>query len=256
MTTSLERLQRGEIHWGYDPKMPEHVAIIPRDGDVKDIRWFRGTPQQAMMVHTTNARTEGSKVILDAPCAGGNFHPYFPSVDGSPYDTPGRLPTIRRWTFDLDSKSDTWQEEILFDGRKVTSFVRIDDRYLTQPFRYSYMMLTDPGRPLDAGRFGNLSARVSNLWVRFDHATGRTTQLYAGAVSGFSEPQFIPRGRHAPEGDGYLIGAVNNFEEMRSDIVIVDALRLEEGPVARIKLPFRLHTQVHGWWASAEELPF
>ena len=26
--------------------------------------------------------------------------------------------------------------------------------------------------------------------------------------------------------------------------------------VARIKLPFRLHTQVHGWWASAEDLPF
>ena len=31
---------------------------------------------------------------------------------------------------------------------------------------------------------------------------------------------------------------------------------LEAGPIARIKLPFRLHTQVHGWWASADELPF
>ena len=143
--------------------MPAHVAIIPRDGNVKDIRWFRGTPQQAMMVHTTNARTEGSKVILDAPVAGGNFHPYFPSIDGSPYDTAARHPTIRRWTFDLNSKRDTWQEEILFDGMKVTSFVRMDDRYLTHPFRYSYMMLTDPSRPLDEKRFGNLAARVSNL---------------------------------------------------------------------------------------------
>jgi carotenoid cleavage dioxygenase-like enzyme len=256
MTTSLERLKRGEIHWGYDPKMPAHVAIIPRDGDVKDIRWFKGTPQQAMLVHTTNARTEGNKVILDAPVAGGNFHPYFPSIDGSPYNTAARHPTIRRWTFDLDSKNDTWQEEILFGGMKVTSFVRMDDRYLTHPFRYSYMMLTDPSRPLDEKRFGNLAARVSNLWVRLDHATGATTQLFAGEVHGFSEPQFIPRAKDAPEGDGYLIGAMNNFEEMRSDIVIVDALRLEEGPVARIRLPFRLHTQVHGWWASADDLPF
>ena len=35
---------------------------------------------------------------------------------------------------------------------------------------------------------------------------------------------------------------------MRSELVIADAMRLEDGPVARVKLPFRLHTQVHGWW--------
>jgi carotenoid cleavage dioxygenase len=256
MTTSLERLKQGHLHWAYDRHLPAYVAIIPRDGDVNDIRWFKGTPQQAMLVHTTNARTEGNKVILDAPVAGSNFHSYFPNLDGSPYDMAGRLPTIRRWTFDLDSNSDAWQEEVLFGGMQATSFVRVDDRYLTRPFRYSYMMMTDPSMPFDERRGGTLAARGSNAWVRFDHATGETTAFFAGDVHGVSEPQFIPRATDSPEGDGYLIGAVNNFEEKRSEIVIADAQRLGEGPIARIKLPFRLHTQVHGWWASADDLPF
>ena len=39
---------------------------------------------------------------------------------------------------------------------------------------------------------------------------------------------------------------------MRSELVIADAMRLGEGPIARVKLPFRLHTQVHGWWEPQE----
>jgi len=43
---------------------------------------------------------------------------------------------------------------------------------------------------------------------------------------------------------------------MKSEVVIVDAMDFAAGAIARIKLPFRLHMQVHGYWASAEHLPF
>jgi carotenoid cleavage dioxygenase-like enzyme len=43
---------------------------------------------------------------------------------------------------------------------------------------------------------------------------------------------------------------------MRSELVIADARRLEEGAIARVRMLFRLHTQVHGWWVSAADLPF
>jgi carotenoid cleavage dioxygenase len=66
----------------------------------------------------------------------------------------------------------------------------------------------------------------------------------------------VPRSATAPEGDGFLVGVVNDFSAMRSELVIVDAQRLEEGAIARVLLPFRLHTQVHGWWVSAADLPF
>ena len=66
----------------------------------------------------------------------------------------------------------------------------------------------------------------------------------------------MPRSADAPEGDGYLIGVVNDFRALRSELVVVDAFDLAAGAVARIKLPFRLHMQVHGWWVPGSTLPF
>ena len=62
--SSMERLKEGKVHWGWDNTKPAYVGIIPRDGEAKDIRWFKG-PSRAT-VHTLNARTEGEKVILEA----------------------------------------------------------------------------------------------------------------------------------------------------------------------------------------------
>ncbi len=255
MVTSMERLQKGELHWAYDPDQPAYVAIVPRDGTAKDVRWFKGTPDQAMLVHTLNARTEGNKVILDAPVAGENFHPYFPRVDGSKSDPSKYYPTMRRWTFDLDSDQDTWQEEILFGGMKVTTFTRMDDRFLTQPFRYSYMLMNDPSLPINRDFADTLAVRVSNAWFRFDHASGAIEKFSAGETHGMSEPQFIPRHVNAAEGDGYLMGVVNDFREQRSELVLVDAMNLAGGAIAKVKLPFRLHMQVHGWWVADQSGP-
>jgi carotenoid cleavage dioxygenase len=256
MVTSPERLQQGKLHWAYDPSVPAHVAIVPRNGTAKDVRWFRGTPDQAMLVHTTNAWSEGNKVILEAPVAGENFHSYFPRVDGKPNDPARYIPTMRRWTFDLDSDSDTWKEEILFGGMKVTSFTRIDDRYIARKNRYSFMMMSDPKQPVNRDFADTLAVRVSNVWCRFDHDTGQIDTFSPGDSHGVSEMQFVPRSPDAPEGDGYLIGVVNDFRALRSELVVVDALDLAAGAVARVKLPFRLHMQVHGWWVPRAELPF
>jgi carotenoid cleavage dioxygenase-like enzyme len=37
--------------------------------------------------------------------------------------------------------------------------------------------------------------------------------------------------------------------------VIVDAQRLADGPVATVRLPFKIFQQVHGWWVSAGQRP-
>ncbi len=54
------------LHWVYDRHAPAWVGILPRDGDAKDVRWFKGPHDRAMLIHATNARTEGNKVIADA----------------------------------------------------------------------------------------------------------------------------------------------------------------------------------------------
>ena len=256
MGTSIERLKQGDVHFEYDKTVKSHIGILHRDGDPEDVRWFTGRTDQSMVVHTTNAITDGNRVILDSPIAGGNFNPQFANRDGSPFDNEARKNLIRRWTFNLNSASDGWEEEILFNGLKTTSFIRIDDRYISQPFRYGFVLVNDSDLPFDEARGGNLKGRINNSWYRLDHATGRINKFFVGDTGDLHEPQFVPRHNNAPEGDGYIIGVSNNFAEMKSELVIVDAQHLEEGAIARVKLPFRLHMQVHGWWSASSTLPF
>ena len=42
---------------------------------------------------------------------------------------------------------------------------------------------------------------------------------------------------------------------MKSELVVADAMRLDEGIIARVKLPFRLHSQVHGNWVPNDVVP-
>lgn len=58
----------------------------------------------------------------------------------------------------------------------------------------------------------------------------------------------------APEGDGYLICIINRKDRLLTSAVILDCLKLQEGPVAIVNLPFRLRTSTHGFFALASEI--
>jgi len=251
--TSHERLKEGKIHWGWDPAAPGYIGIIPRGGDAKDMRWFKG-PQRCMM-HTFNARTEGDKVIMEAPFWDSNFFPFFPNVDGTPFDPKGARALVRRLTFDLNSKDDGWQEEILFP-MSVVDLGKVDPRYMTLPTRYGFTSYSDASRPFDKTRAGNAGARVTNCYGRFDFAERKLTSYFVGDTHNLQECAFVPRKNSTKEGDGYLIGVANNYAEMRSELIIADAANLAAGDIARVLLPFKSTTQVHGFWADKGELPF
>jgi carotenoid cleavage dioxygenase-like enzyme len=74
-------------------------------------------------------------------------------------------------------------------------------------------------------------------------------------VQSLQESCFVPRKGSAGEGDGYLMGIANNYETMSSDLVIVDAQRMEQGAIATVKLPFRLRGGTHTNWYPATDLP-
>lgn len=249
--TSMERLRAGKIHWGWDRTKPSMIGIIPRDGDARDLRWFKG-PERCMM-HTFNAQSDGDKVTLYAPFYDSNFFPFFPNVDGSPWDPSKAKAYVRKLTFDLASKKDSWEEEILFPT-EIGDLGKIDNRYMTLPQRYAFTSFADPTRPFDEARAGNLRGRVTNTYGRFDLHSGKVSRYFAGDTHSLQECCFVPRSANAPEGDGYLIGVASNYAEMRSELIIADASRLEEGDIARVILPMRAGPQVHGMWISSDEL--
>jgi carotenoid cleavage dioxygenase-like enzyme len=250
--TSAERLQQGKIHWGWDDTKPSMIGVIPREGQAKDMRWFKG-PLRCMM-HTFNAHSENNKVILYAPFWDGNFFPFFPPVDGSPWNPAKAKAFIRKITLDLDSSSDTWQEEILWP-MQVVDLGKVDPRTTTLQSRYLFTSYSDPERPYDRERVpaADAHARIVNCYGRFDVASRKVDTYFAGSTHSLQECTFVPRG--TAEGEGYLIGVASNFAEERSELVIADAQRLGEGDIARVILPFRISSQVHGVWAGADELP-
>jgi carotenoid cleavage dioxygenase-like enzyme len=252
--TSRARLEAGKIHWAWNARLPTYVGILPRDGSARDLRWFKG-PTRAI-VHTLNARTEGDKVILESPVSDTNPFPFFPADAGNADPEGARHgTTFRRHVFDLASKRETFTEETLFE-RSVSGLARIDDRYISLPNRYAFTGFSDPARPFDESRAGNLRGRVTNCYGRFDLHTRSESVYFAGDTHTLNEPVFVPRSPKSPEGDGYVIGVANNLAERRSELIIADANHLESGDLARVILPFRLGAQVHGNWIPADRLAF
>lgn len=248
---TADRLKAGKPHWAWDRSKPTMVAILPRGGSAQDVRWFRGPARYAL--HTVNAVDDGDKVVLTIPVANGNPDPMYPNLDDTP-PTPGAEASIRRWTFDLGAKDDGFKEEVVFPG---AGFVRIDDRYVSMPNRYLYKGFADPAQPFDEKKGGALKGKVTNSWQRIDLGEVAAVSTYfVGDVQGLQECCFVPRRAGAAEGDGYLIGVVNNYGEHKSDLVVVDAQALEKGAIATLKLPFRLRPGSHGTWVSHEQVPF
>ena len=251
-TTSLDILKAGKIHWWWDNSKPAYIGVLARTGDGGDVRWFKG-PQRCMM-HTFNAYDDGDRVVLYAPFWDGNFFPFFPNTDGTPFDPARARAFIRRITLDLKSKSDTWTEEVL-QPFPVVDLGKVDPRVLTLDSRYGYTSFADATKPFDAARANGLAqGRANNCYGRFDFHTGKVDTYFAGPTHNLQECSFVPRPGSHEEGDGYLVGVAQNHAEMRSELIVADARDLAAGDVARVILPFRSSAQVHGIWASAQEL--
>jgi carotenoid cleavage dioxygenase len=132
-------------------------------------------------------------------------------------------------------------------------FPRIDDRYGTQAYRHGWMLVVDPDKPYEGA--GGPFYGLMNTIAYKDLSTGKEKKWWCGPQSGIQEPCFIPRTPDSPEGDGYLVALVDNHITNYSDLAIFDAQHVDEGPIARAKLPVRMRQGLHGNWADISQLP-
>jgi carotenoid cleavage dioxygenase len=252
LTTSAERLASGALHWAYDPSLEICLAVVPRGGKGSDARWIKAP--SCCLVHTIAAteRADGT-LVLDCQASDGNGIPSFPKVDGSPSDLAGAASALRRWNIDLDGEGTILEERICPEIK--SALPRIDDRYLFRGPRYGYSAESGlrSATPYNAAAAEALKTASSAL-ARFDLETGEVAAAPLGPSRNAAEPVFAPRGPDAPEGDGWLLAVASDFARMRSELVILDAARLEAGVIARVVLPFRAHLQVHGSWVPRWEL--
>jgi carotenoid cleavage dioxygenase-like enzyme len=242
-----EQMKRGGIHWSWDSTKPTYFGVIRRGGDGKDLRWFKGPERSA--THVMGAFSDGDKVFVDVEMSGYNPFPFMPMRDGSQWDPVRGASRITRLSVDLSKKNvKDYKMEVMYPNH-LGALPRQDDRYNTVPYRIGFLPCPDPN-PTDP------SKRPSACYARFDHQTRKTSLFNAGEGTTLAECCFAPKNKNAAEGEGYLMGvATRSLENGRSDLVILDAQRLDEGPIATVKLPIRAVGQIHGWWVPSDQLP-
>ncbi|KAK4459541.1 putative carotenoid oxygenase protein [Cladorrhinum samala] len=302
---NLERMKRGGNKFAWDPEEDQWYAVVPRrGGKSEDIVWFRA--DNGFHGHVAGCYELASgEVVFDLTVADGNVFFFFPPdtnltpLDGVAKRNKLSSPTVR-WIFDPKAKKskvhtpEAGDADIWVADERVTpaltwltngEFSRIDDRYVTKPYRHFWQAVVDPTKPYDFAKCGPPAGGLFNClghytWSEDHYHTATSTNkpasnglnddnnqdpktenrkygledvYFPGPTTTFQEPTFIPKNGGA-EGEGWLIALLNHLDVLRNDVVIFDAQNLSQGPLAVIHLPLKLKLGLHGNWVDNRDI--
>jgi len=114
----------------------------------------------------------------------------------------------------------------------------IDRRFVGRDQRWAWYVTID-----DEGPAGFEFAGIARL----DHRRGVVDDRWEpGDHYRAGEVVLVPRG--PAEGDAWALTFAYDRTSDTSDLVVLDAMDLARGPVARVRLPRRVPYGFHGWW--------
>ncbi|GAA0233342.1 carotenoid oxygenase family protein [Cryptosporangium japonicum] len=234
-------LERG-VHaprWHRD--VPARFAVIPRRGGTDQIRWFEA--ESTYVLHFTNAYEDGDEIVLD-----GFFQGDPEPADNGMGDKWQRAfrflaldrmqSRLHRWRLNLVTGA--VREEQRSD--RVTEFGMINGEHAGRDYRYVWAATGKPAWFLFDGL------------VRHDLKTGAEEHLSFGDGVYGSETAMAPRVGGSGEDDGYLVTLTTDMNADASYCVVLDAARIADGPVCKLKLPERISSGTHSTWAAGSEL--
>jgi len=204
-TADEERMRKGGPHWMYQPGLDAEFGIMRRDGEVKDMRWYR--VPNCSIGHIMNAYNEGDRVFVDLYVSACNQFPFIDNADGSPFDRNKATPQLTRFSFDLSRPGNSYDYETLYDDFMEMPIV--DNRYGLHPYRFAFSAIMDFSKPL------NVTGTLGYGWntiTRLDLETRSIKRYYVGDNCTTGEPCFVPRSPDAPEGDGYLLAVLTRYD--------------------------------------------
>lgn len=235
LTASIERVMKGGPMLAWEPERGTHFGVIPRNGTAADVKWF--TMDARFMFHMMNAWTDGTKLHADVTAS--NATQFAPKLDGSMASAAdGIAPTLRRWTIDLADNSGAIAETLLDD--MPCEFPRTDDRVGTLPYRHGYAV----------GTTSEELASFSHV-LHYDMADGSRRLWSPGSEYQLGEAVFAPRRGATEEDEGYLIVLGFNRATQKSELFVLRADDVPEGPIATAFLPLRIPAGFHGTWVAA-----
>ncbi len=239
MMMDFKRPNQKSLGFVLDDTMPARIALVDRKDTSAPIKWFNVSP--CFMWHLSSAWDEGDEfVLVGARIDGatrytksGEIRDDLPLVDGEHrFDS-------HPYMWRLNVKTGQVSERQLDDA--FVEFPRVNDNYICSGARYSYMPRIDTSQ----------QTLQANGIYKYDLDSGRRVDLsFPDHHIGY-EQSFAPRSGATEEDDGYLVGYVTDKNSLESEFWITPAKTLEDGPVARIKLPQRVPPKFHGRWLDA-----
>ena len=236
-----ELLERGLYASRFHPDLPSRLGLLPRDGS-GPVRWFEFEP--TYVLHWANAYEDGDEVIVDG------FFQGSPEPKGVPEQgPPDRIfrflgndvleTKLHRWRINLVTGAT--KEEDLTD--RFSEFGMINGRHRGRPYRHVYSTFNQPGWFVMRGL------------LHHDTVSGSVEEYTFPEGVFCSETAMAPRVGSDNESDGYLVTLTIDTVRDRSDCAVFDATRLSDGPVATVRLPERISSGTHSFWAPASDLP-
>ncbi len=195
--------------------------------------------------HHVNAFQQDGEIIVDSI-----LYEDLPNIDlGQDYRRvnfdqvpPGQLCRTR---FPISSPGSPPQARRQILLQHSVEFPMIHPQWVGKPHRYIYLGATHHST-------GNAPLQAI---MKFDIQTG-DRQLYSFAPHGYvSEPVFIPKPGLSQEDEGWLIVLVFDASDQRSCFAILDAARVEAGPVAQLRLRHHVPYGLHGRFTPQIFLP-
>jgi carotenoid cleavage dioxygenase-like enzyme len=236
LTSSMERAMAGLPPFAWEPDKGTHIAFVPRNGTVADVKWVSAPP--CYVFHPMNHyETADGKVVVDVMKF--DVAPLFPLPDGKPSSPTTPQARLFRWTFDPSGQANTFKEEQLDD--RAGEFPRFDERFCMSDYRHGWIVagnVVDPrsGEP-----------RMDGI-THYDLKTGKSETFSADQADRFGEPIFVPRSDDAAEGDGWVLSVLWRGNEARSDLAVFEATDIAKGPVALAHLSNKVPAGFHGNW--------
>lgn len=236
LTGSIERAMNGLPAFGWEPEKGNYIGVMPRNGKVEDLRWFRS--EASFVFHPMNAFNEGDVITCDVAEYGQA--PLFPNADGTKGDRDKMWAKLNRWTLDMGANTDDYKIEHLDD--KSSEFGRLDERFACHDYRYGYMLRQEVAN----------STEGFNGIARYDHQTNQVDCFNMSENMATGEAIFVPKSADAEEGKGYLLSNVYDKTTDKSHLLILDAENPSAGPLARAHLDHRVPFGFHGNWRPGE----
>jgi len=269
------RMLKGVHPLQYDRSQLARFGILQRqcDGTMSDVTWCE-CAEPEMVYHFVNAWEDDrtGHIVIVGVREDGFFHGALAATGTRSWITStlkeGKsVPRLHEWRLD-PSNGKVLSEQWLFDD--IIEVPRINDKFTGVQNRYAYA-----GRIHTASLSRDAQLKFDAV-IKFDMVTGAKEVYEHGRGRYGMEAQFVPRSHPCTaasieqvlvpgaalleetssiEDDGWLILYVHDESDVdvspsdsHSECIILDARKIRDGPVARIRLPSRIPYGAHAMW--------